>query len=295
MMAHFSSRARVSWLAAAVLAASLGIAVTVAGAMNRVAQSSQDDDVLYVSSGKLLKRMSLGYDGLLADFYWTRAVQYFGRAHQAGDRGYRLLGPILQITSELDPHLLPTYEYGSLFLAQKPPDGAGDAHAAVELVKRGIVNNPDEWRPYCTLGFIYSTELKDYAGAADAFRRGSQIPGAHAWLAVMAANMARHGGELDTSRYLWSTIARTTRDEKIMLNALKHLRALEAEQDIQQLQQMVRDYQDETGHAPANWNELVAARWLLRVPHDPTGRAYRLEANGEVSLEDPKAIPFFRE
>jgi hypothetical protein len=36
------------------------------------------EEVLYISSPKLLKRMSLGYDGLLADIYWTRAVQYFG-------------------------------------------------------------------------------------------------------------------------------------------------------------------------------------------------------------------------
>ena len=29
-------------------------------------------------SPKAVKRLSLGYDGLLADIYWTRAVQYFG-------------------------------------------------------------------------------------------------------------------------------------------------------------------------------------------------------------------------
>ena len=28
--------------------------------------------------------MSLGYDGLLADIYWTRAVQYFGSKHHEG-------------------------------------------------------------------------------------------------------------------------------------------------------------------------------------------------------------------
>ena len=28
--------------------------------------------------------MSLGYDGLLADIYWTRAVQYFGGKHHDG-------------------------------------------------------------------------------------------------------------------------------------------------------------------------------------------------------------------
>ena len=41
------------------------------------------EEVLYVSSPKLLKRASLGYSGLLADIYWTRAVQYYGgKQHQ---------------------------------------------------------------------------------------------------------------------------------------------------------------------------------------------------------------------
>ena len=43
-------------------------------------------EVLYVSSPQALKRVSLGYDGLLADVYWTRAVQYFGSQHVLGDR-----------------------------------------------------------------------------------------------------------------------------------------------------------------------------------------------------------------
>ena len=290
-----NSRQRVSLSAALVLALALSSAIALLHVSKMQAESSQDDDLLFVSSGKTLKRMSLGYDGLLADLYWTRAVQYFGRRHHDNEKGYRLLGPILRITSDLDPHLLPTYEYGSVFLAQRPPEGAGDPHAAVELVKRGIAENPGQWRLYYTLGFIYSMELKDYASAAEAFRQGAQVPGAHAWMAVMAANMARHGGELGTSRYLWSAIARTTRDEKIAANAIKHLRALEAEQDIQQLEAMVRDYRQQAGHTPASWNELAIAGWLLRVPRDPSGHIYRLQPDGAVALQGPAAIPFFRE
>ena len=39
------------------------------------------DEVLFLSSPKVIKRASLGYDGLMADIYWTRAVQYFGNHH----------------------------------------------------------------------------------------------------------------------------------------------------------------------------------------------------------------------
>src|ERR1700722_17323849 len=62
-------------------------------------------EVLYISSPRALKRLSLGYDGLLADIYWTRAVQYFGSKHFAGSHHYDLPAPLLEITTALDPHL----------------------------------------------------------------------------------------------------------------------------------------------------------------------------------------------
>src|SRR5204863_422459 len=106
------------------------------------------------SSPKLLKRASLGYSGLLADIYWTRAVQYYGGKHQQAMR-YDLLWPLLNITTQLDPHLIPAYLFGGTFLSQKPPDGAGDAAKAIELVEFGIRNNPDDWHLYYDLGYIH--------------------------------------------------------------------------------------------------------------------------------------------
>src|SRR5689334_22036102 len=76
-------------------------------AVDRVRTRATLTDVLYISSPKLLKRLSLGYDGLLADVYWTRAVQYYGGKHATGGGSYDLLWPLLSITTELDPHLIP--------------------------------------------------------------------------------------------------------------------------------------------------------------------------------------------
>ena len=112
------------------------------------------EEVLYISSPKALKRLSLGYNGLLADIYWTRAVQYFGNKHHDGAQRYDLLAPLLEITTTLDPHLLVAYEYGANFLASKPPNGAGMPERAIELVEYGIRNNPDDWRLYYEMGLF---------------------------------------------------------------------------------------------------------------------------------------------
>ena len=293
MKAHSHSSQLVTAICGVTLIAALASAVVTVRALERQRLRSQSDEVLYVSSPKLLKQMSLGYDGLLADIYWTRAVQYFGRRHNADELGYRLLGPILKITSVLDPHLRITYEYGSIFLAQKAPNGAGDPHGAVELVKYGIQQNPDAWHLYYTLGFIYGIELRDYQAAAKAFEEGARIPGAYFWMRVMAANFAMHGGENGTARYMWTAILQSTQDDMVRENAYKHLRALEAKQDVEQLQGMVDDFRARMARNPSSLAELVQSGQLLRVPHDPTGRPYKLTASGRVTVQNLKDLPFF--
>src|SRR5437868_15091714 len=89
------------------------------------------EEVLYLPSGKTVKRLSLGYSSLMADIYWTRAVQYFGSRHLAHSGHYDLLYPLLDITTDLDPQLIVAYESGSIFVSQRVPEGAGQPDKVV--------------------------------------------------------------------------------------------------------------------------------------------------------------------
>jgi tetratricopeptide (TPR) repeat protein len=249
------------------------------------------ESVLYISSPKLLKRLSLGYDGLLADIYWTRVVQYFGGIRSRGGGTYELLWPLLNITTQLDPHLVPAYEFGGTFLCAKPPDGAGDPEHAIELVRYGITQNPNDWHLYYDLAFIYYDE-KDYRHAAEAFLRGSQLPDAHPFLKVMAGQMAEHGGDLATARMMWSATYQTTHDNLIRANAAAHLRAIQADEDVSNLEELARLYRQRTGHFPESFSQMVSAGLLRGTPADPLGRPYRLEAGGRVVVSDPADLPF---
>src|SRR4029077_16637007 len=196
---------RVTVVFSLLLTLSLAGSVLLLRRMDQVRTGATLQDVLYISSPKALKKMSLGYDGLLADIYWTRAVQYFGNRHHDGARRYDLLAPLLEITTALDPHLLVAYEYGANFLAPKSPAGGGMPERAIELEEFGIRNNPDEWRLYYNEGFIRYMELKDYAGAAEVFASGSRVPYAHPFLAILAGKMAEHAGDQQMARMMWST------------------------------------------------------------------------------------------
>ena len=260
--------------------------------VDRMRGAATLQEVLYISSPAALKRLSLGYNGLLADIYWTRAVQYFGSKHFAGAQHYDLLAPLLEITTALDPRLTVAYEFGANFLAPPPPNGAGMPERAIQLTEFGIRNNPAEWRLYYDLGFIYYTELKDYSHAADAFARGSQVPNAHPFLRVMAAQMAQHGGELRMAQMMWSTTYQSTEDRNVRANAATHLRALQVEQDVTNLENLVADYRDKTGRLPASFTDLQAAGKLREIPMDPFGHTYKLTADGRVEVRTPDDFPF---
>jgi len=255
-------------------------------------QGAPPADILYLQSSTTLRRLSLGYSSLLADIYWTRAVQYFGGKHMVSSNDYALLYPLLDIATDLDPHLIPAYDAGSMLLSSAPPAGAGEPDKAAALVEKGIRENPERWRLYFTLGFIHYIDRHDYRSAQQAFEKGSQIPGALPWMKVMAATMAERAGEPTTAYALWSRLAESTQDQYIQENARKHLAAIQSDQEVIVLEQRVTAYEKLTGRFPVRWQDMIRAGLLRGIPVDPTGRPYLLTPKGTVEVTNLAELPF---
>ena len=282
---------RVMWVSLALLSLCMAASVEISRKLEVERRGAEIQDVLYLPSARTVKAMSLGYNGLLANLYWTRVVQYFGSHHVAHSTQYKLLAPLLDITTELDPQLMVAYEFGSIFLAQRPPEGAGDPEAAARLVEKGIERNPDAWRLYYHLGYIQWLELHEPKLASETFEKGSKIPGALPWMKVMAAALAQHSGEYQTARYLWVNILNSTDDKNIRENAEKRLRALDSDEEVRLLQQHVEKFTAAMGHVPNNWDEMLATGWIKRIPTDPGGNRFKL-VQGRVQVADTEKLPF---
>jgi tetratricopeptide (TPR) repeat protein len=282
---------RIAMAAATTLVLSLAASAALLWRIDQIRSTATLDDSLYLTSPKLLKRLSLGYNGLLADIYWTRVVQYYGAMHHNGGGEYKLLWPLLNLTTQLDPHLTRAYEFGGAFLSASPPMGAGLPDRAVELVEYGIRENPDNWHLYYDLGFIHY-DLKNYPAAASAFLRGSKLPNAHPFLKTLAARMAEHGGDTDTARMMWTTTYENSTDKDIRDNALVHLRALKVDQDVTELERRAGVYKGNFKVFPQTFQDMVVAGLLDGIPADPTGHEYKLEPGGKVVVSHPDDLPF---
>lgn len=242
---------------------------------------AQQEQELLVTSGPLLKKLSLGYAPLLADIYWTRAVQYYGSRLGQKDVTFDLLSPLLNISVALDPHLVIAYRFGAIFLSMPRPDRTD---LAIDLVKRGIAANPDEWRLDYDLGVLYYWRLKDYKNAAPAFLAASNVPSAPPFLKLMAAGMAEKGGSIEMSEMIFAELYRSTQDRNVKKWAIEQLQSLKAQQEEEQLNGLIEEYESRFQRNPKSMDDLVAAGLLRQNPLDPTGYPYVIGPDGNAHL-----------
>ena len=203
-----SSRPRSAAFAYA-LAAMLALVVALQIVRDRAfAANMVEQDLMYVTSGEVMKRAALSYDAIAADVYWIRALQHFGGERQKAPelRRFDLLYPLLDLTTTLDPLFTVGYRFGAIFLAEAKPGGAGRPKDAIALLEKGIKFNPAKWDYYYDVGFIYYWHLHDYERAAEWFDRGGKIEGAPWWLRTYAAVMLTRGGDRQASRAMWVQI-----------------------------------------------------------------------------------------
>ena len=294
--ADCGSRKGVSALALLTAAAVLWGAALALQAV-REAQHSlppASDDVLYVRGGAGIARAALGFDAILADVYWIRAIQHFGgtRRAESGDKSYKLLYPLLDLTTTLDPHFNVAYRFGAIFLAEEYPNGPGRTDQSIALLERGLAADPKRWQYAQDAGFVHYWWRQDYKAAAEWFDRASRIEGAPWWLRSMAATTLAEGGDRQSSRQLWQQLYETTDDAWVRGNAQLKLAQLKALDDIDALALLLRRFAETHGRYPTGWTELVAARWVAGIPLDPSGTPYELrpDAPGGVALSERSAL-----
>ncbi len=244
-------------------------------------------EVLYLWSGEQVKRMFPGLEGIAADVYWLRTVQYFGRERVFGNtESYDLLEPLLDITVTLDPRLEIAYRYGSIFLCEPYPVGAGMPEKGVELLERAIQRWPRSWELRKELGYYTYLFLHDVDKARDILLEGSKLPGAPYWLAGMAGLMLTRSGERAMARQIWQDMYDHATFDLVRWNAEQNLQRLDALDMTDALERVVNRFKSQRGRFPDTLQELVRSGLLPAVPKDPTGVAFAYRSsNGDVSIQ----------
>jgi tetratricopeptide (TPR) repeat protein len=228
--------------------------------------------LLWVQDGRVLQRLALGFDSVLADMYWIRAVVYYGgqRRGATDQKDFSALYPLLDLVTSLDGHFRIAYRFGAIFLTEAFPAGPGRPDLAIQLLERGIERDYGRWEYYHDIGFVYYWWLRDYQKAAEWFLRASERPGAAEWLKPLAATTLVGGGNRESSRLLWRQML--TSDMAYLRSQAQHrLMQLETLDALDRLTPVLQRFIDRERRTPKSWQELAAAERLQGVPADPTG------------------------
>lgn len=292
-----------------VIAAGLLAVFLLSGVMSAVKPPLPDgyeDEDLIIPADRV-RGFTLGMEGLVADWYWMRSLQYLGDKIIEGqenvaiddlrDLNPRLLYPLLDSATSMDPKFLPAYSFGAVVLPAIDPD------QAVKLVEKGIANNPSEWRLYQHLGFIY-WKTDALVEAAETYEKGAAIEGAPAFMRIMAARMRTEGGSRETARAIYEEMLNS---DDANLRELAALRLLEITSlyEIDALQSSVEAIgADERTCTSSSFWRVHADRFrALRTaegrslrfdqataaPLDPTGAPYSIGKDCKVGIDPRKS------
>ena len=288
----------------------LGLAVAIAlvramDSRQSLAQTQTSEDPLYVKAATA-KRMSLAFNGLVADWYWMRSLQYVGGkivafrdAHEGrfgnlGDLDLRLLPSLLGMSTTLDPQFLAPYEYGAAVLPEINSD------YATSLLESGVAANPSEWRLYQHLGYVY-WQRHEYQQASEVYAAGAKISGAPAWMAALSARMKAEGGSRDAAREMYRHLYESSTDPTVKDMVKKQVMRLDSLDERDEIRNVLNSFKARNGRCVSSWrevaNELRAVRLILDpktgAPVDPSETPYELIKNGcDVGLDVNSTVPF---
>jgi tetratricopeptide (TPR) repeat protein len=253
--------------------------------------ASLADEAPYLAP-ETARRLTLGFGGLAADWYWLNALQYVGRkiqeqAQRARQREQaveldriqvldpRVLVRLFEMITTLDPRFVAVYEFAAVVLPTV------DAPAAAALLEKGIQANPDQWYLHQQLAYIF-WERGDYLAAADAFRRGARMTTAR-WMDHMAQRMEQRGDDPQMARAMYARMYEQAQDDQIKQWALKRLMELRSLQEREAIRRVLSAFVTANTRCPQAWTdvapELRAAGFTLQAqgaPLDPSGAPYVL-------------------
>jgi len=245
-------------------------------------------------NGSRLKGFAFGMDGLIADWYYMRAIQYVGNKivesksdfiniEDLRDLNPRLLYPLLDNATELDPHYMEAYLYGAIILP------AIDREKAVAIAEKGIANNPEQWRLYGPLGYIY-WRLGRYEKAAEVYEKGAVVEGAPPFLGMMAGAMKTKGGSRETARAIYQNMLESSTDEAVTLTARRRLQQLDSLDQRDAIDEALTEFKQANGRCANSFAEIMPKLMTVKLPDnrdfsvdkahnlvDPTGAPYLLD------------------
>ena len=225
------------------------------------------------------KLISLGYENVVADYYWLRAISHFGDRRMHAYEYPNLLS-LLELVLALDPKFSAAY-----FFAGSVLNTSGDhLQEAMELLHKGRLERPDNWRIAYILGFNYYMYYRDFTKAAELFAEAARHPDAPPVLGKLAVKLAAESQNPEVGIAMIDTILADIQDETLREIYLERRSLLMLEQELLSFQKIIDQFTQRFGQPPVALEDLVQTGLLRQLPqNDPVGGTYFISETGQAA------------
>tara|TARA_B100000405_G_scaffold257583_1_gene192308 strand:- start:339 stop:1202 length:864 start_codon:yes stop_codon:yes gene_type:complete len=239
--------------------------------------TSFDKEVM--PSTQASKLISLGYENVVADYYWLRSISHFGDRRMHAHEYPNLLG-LLELVLALDPKFGAGY-----FFAGSVLNTSGDhLEDAMRILKTGRAERPDNWRIPYILGFNYYMYYQDFEKAAQSFAEAARHPDAPSVLGKLAVKLAAESQTPEIGIAMIDTILGDIQDETLREVYIERRNLLMLEQELLSFQRIIDQYIQRFGQPPSTLKELVQTGLLRQLPqNDPVGGTYYISETGRAA------------
>ena len=217
-------------------------------------------DAKYIPKAMTNPEWTCDFDMPYADFAWFESLQYYGD-RLAKKASLKYLVNIFNSITNLDPYFEQAYTFGATLVGTDGHNWAG----CERLLKKGMINMPNDWRMPFFLGFFNYIWYKNYDVAAQWFKIAEKKPGCPDNVSHFVAFMHYRMGDYYTGMLMWIEIYNNARNLREKSGALKNIK-IYAER---YLTKAIRKYVKDKGGVPENLYTLVREGYVKGIPNLP--------------------------
>lgn len=257
------------------------LAALCAGAFARLPQpAAAERGERFIPKPQVARASALGFEAVLADYYWLQAVQLVGATKEPSGRSKRI-GKLIDVATTLDPWVSHPYRFAAVWMT----DDVESVRESNRLLRRGIAYHPRDWRNYFYLGFNHFYYLHDFETAARSLEATLELPGSPVYLQRLVARLRAQGEGLEAAATFLRELADGTPSRHARAEYRRALEEVETERRARVLDRARAAYRRRHGRDIERVGDLVRGPdpVLERLPPEPHGGEWVIdEGSGRI-------------
>ena len=234
---------------------------------------------------ELVKAASAGYSELIGDFYWLKAIQYFGDKQNYTTERLRHLYPLLDLITDISPLFEYAYRFGGVTISLLDTNG----DLSEKILIKGVKNISNSWKIPYLLGYVEYYVLNNpmlasvYYDLAGVVAERSDEPEMR-WLRSLAEKIRIDVEDTDVMIPVLDKMYNEEKDPTLKEKYFTRFRMALQRRDLKFLGRKIEEFKRQYNRYPETLNELVEKKIIPIIPAEPFGGEYDIK-DGQIIIK----------